>query len=114
MPIVETGVKEFDAEGVTAGRLAFTTDVASAEKDAETTCEYAENVFSAANNSYVKSAAGICEGVRPSTGDAVLASGSGRPSKWGISHRELVTRCPRGWIQTRNQCSAYVSPRLGP
>ena len=30
MPIVETGVIEFDAEGVAAGRLAFTTDVASA------------------------------------------------------------------------------------
>jgi UDPglucose 6-dehydrogenase len=35
LPIVETGLQELVAEGVAAGRLIFTTDVASAVKDAD-------------------------------------------------------------------------------
>lgn len=60
LPIVETGLKDLVAEGVAAGRLTFTTDVASAVKDADVVflcVPTPEGADGSADLSYIQTAA---------------------------------------------------------
>jgi UDPglucose 6-dehydrogenase len=60
LPIVETGLQELVAEGVAAGRLIFTTDVASAVKDADVVflcVPTPESADGGADLSYIQTAA---------------------------------------------------------
>jgi UDPglucose 6-dehydrogenase len=60
LPIVETGLQELVAEGVGAGRLTFTTDVASAVKDADVVflcVPTPEGADGSADLSYIQTAA---------------------------------------------------------
>ena len=60
LPIVETGLNELVAEGVAAGRLTFTTDVASAVKDADVVflcVPTPEGADGSADLSYIQTAA---------------------------------------------------------
>ena len=60
LPIVETGLKELVAEGVTAGKLIFTTDVVSAVRDADVVflcVPTPEGADGSADLSYIQTAA---------------------------------------------------------